>query len=195
MELQGSSRRSEFPPLPPPTSNRPDPTNAPQITQSSFALHEFGRRFAEECRHLETPSGPGQSPGTGDIYARLPSRLMVSQMLGNVAIVQKKLKEVQGVVRRAEEGGYEPEAGKASPGCGEEQEIEAGRRGSVVANARAGRGRVRRRKRDGVEGGAGVTKVCLFLPFPVSLRRSYRTSPPTATAFPTSPPSSLFIPS
>lgn len=121
---------------------------------------------------------------------------MVSQMIGNVAIVQKKLKEVQGVVRRAEEGGYEPEvSGKASPGCGERQEIGEARRGSVVANTRAGRGRVRRRKRDGVEGGAGVTKVCLFLPFPVSLRRSYRTFPPTATAFSTSPPSSLFIPS
>lgn len=81
---------------------------------------------------------------------------MVSQMIGNVAIVQKKLKEVQGVVRRAEEGGYEPEAGKASPGVNE-----AERRSSVDVGARAGRGRIRRRRRDGVEGGGGgVTKVC-----------------------------------
>lgn len=81
---------------------------------------------------------------------------MVSQMMGNVAIVQKKLKEVQGVVRRAEEGGYEPEAGKASPGADEERRVAAD------VGARAGRGRIRRRRRDGVEGGGGVTKVCFF---------------------------------
>ncbi|KAK0749034.1 hypothetical protein B0T18DRAFT_96634 [Schizothecium vesticola] len=123
------------------------------ITQSSFALHEFGRRFAEEYQQLETPPGNhNNSNSETSTYARLPSRLMVIQMLGNVAIVQKKLKEVQGVVRRAEEGGYEPpSSGKAE---GEEEGMGEGRHGS----ARAGRGRTKRRRRDGGEGGGGVTK-------------------------------------
>lgn len=99
---------------------------------------------------------------------------MVSQMMGNVAIVQKKLKEVQGVVRRAEEGGYEPEAGKTPPGVDEE------RRAAVSVGARARRGRIRRRRRDGVEGGGGVAKVCflLFHPFPPHWKDFTVVSPP-----------------
>ena len=116
------------------------------MTQSAFALHEFGRRFAEECRQVETTSRNGDGGSETVTYARLPSRLMVSQMTGNLGILQKKLKEVQGVVRRVQEGGYEypspnlSESPRGMKGGGLEVDAEMGEEGDARGGKDQGTG-------------------------------------------------------